>query len=183
MNDPIKNISASAPGDWFLHLDRIELDKAITQVVGRRHADLRILLDEVASTVAELDAGECRDDANWRILRETWSGFAERLGHHLSAENRFLLPYATGKSEPPTREVIRHIRNEHTHLLEDLDALAQSLENLKNVHVCDKASASKLAHAADRFADLESALNAEIFAEEIGILRRCAALRKTPAPD
>jgi len=176
--DTMKNNIPEASADWFLHLNRIELDKAITQVVSRRHTDLKLLVDAVASVVAEVDAGECHDDVHWRTLRETWSGFTDRLRHHLRAENRSLLPYATGKSEPPTREIIRQIRTEHTQLLEYLDALAQSLENLKNVHVCDKASASKLAHAADRFTDLENALNAEIFAEEIGILRRCAVYRR-----
>lgn len=156
----------------------MELGEAITQVVGHRHADLRFLVDEVASTITEVDAVECGEDANWRVLRATWSGFTERLGHHLSAEDHSLMPHATGKSGPPTREVIRHIRDEHTHLLEDLDALTQSFESLKNANFCDEASAAKLVRAADRFADLESALNAEIFAEEIGILRRCAANRQ-----
>lgn len=183
MNDSTKNNPSTAPGDWFQHLNRMELDQAITQVVGRRHADLRLLVDEVASTVAEVDAVECRDDANWRTLREAWSGFTERLGHHLSGENHSLLPHATGQAGPPNREVIRHIRKEHTQLLEDLDALVEAFEGLEKANFCDAASTAKLAHAADRFADLESALNAEIFAEEIGILRRCAALRKTPASD
>jgi len=183
MTDTARKNDTGAPADWFQHLDRMELDQAITQVVGRRHGDLRLLVDDVASTVAEVDAVECHNDTNWRTLRQAWSGFTERLGHHLSSENQVLLRHATGQSAPPTREVIRHIRQEHTQLLEDLDALAEAFEDLKGTNFCDTASAAKLAHAADRFADLESALNAEIFAEEVGILRRCAALRKTPAPD
>jgi iron-sulfur cluster repair protein YtfE (RIC family) len=177
MTDTDKNNAPAAPADWFQHLDRMELDQAITQVVGRRHGDLRLLVDAVASTVAEVDAVECHNDMNWCTLRQAWSGFTERLGQHLSAENHTLLPHATGQAGPPTREVIRHIRQEHTQLLEDLDALAEAFEALKQANFCDAASAAKLALAADRFADLESALNAEIFAEEVGILRRCAALR------
>ncbi len=178
MNDTMKNNSPATPVNWFLQLDRMELDQVIAQLVGPRHAELRLLVDEVASTFNEVDSAECLGDVNWGILCETWYEFIERLGQHLSAENRTLLLYATGESGPPTQEDIRHIRNEHERLLEDLDALIQFLENLQNANFCDEASSAKLAHAADRFADLESALNAEIFAEEVGILRRCAAIRQ-----
>jgi len=178
MNDTVKNTTTAAPANWFQHLDRMELDQAIAEIVGRRHCDLKLLVDEVASTVADVDAAECHNDTNWCTLRETWSAFTKRLKRHLSTENYVLLRHATGQSAPPTREVIRHIRKEHTLLLEDLDTLAEAFEDLKGTNFCDTASAAKLAHAADRFADLESALNAEIFAEEVGILRRCASIRQ-----
>jgi len=178
MKDTEKHNAPSAPAYWFQCLDRMELDRAITEVLGRRHADLCCLVDAVAATIAEVDAMECCDDANWRSLREASTGFTERLKQHLSDENHALLPHATGHSGPPTRQMIRRIRGEHTQLLEDIDALAEAFENLQHANFCNPDSVTKLAQAADEFANLESALNAEIFAEEIGILRRCATYRQ-----
>jgi len=180
MNDVEKNNATSVPADGFQHLDRVELEQAISLVVGRRHSDLRSLIDEVASTVAEVDATMCQGDADWRALRDDWDEFTVQLGRHLSNEKRDLLPYATGRLVPPTLQEIRRIRDEHNRLLEELDAITKVLEKLKAGKFYQETSSAKLARVIDRFIDLESALNAEIFDEEVGLLRRCADLRKKP---
>lgn len=162
--------------DWFLAIARLPLHDAVTGLVERRHPELlawaaacRRLLDHIPAAETErIPQGSSFAPANSRFFHLLRTHLAEEAG-------ALVQPLETG-TEWPAEAAIRRLRQDHNELLEALDELREELVALASA---TRPGNDRLKEARDCIDQLDALLNAQVYAEETGVFRRCRSPRRT----
>lgn len=159
----------------FRSLERVPLNEAVTRVKDRHHPELQSVARHAAQIFESLLPESAPGNAATRAFVAARKRFFDSLHLHLDGEARDVLRRFDLQSAFPDEETIARMRKEHNQLLESLDILEKSVDALE----AESAGLSiAIRKARGCIGKLDAALNAEIFVEETGVLRRCLALRR-----